>query len=344
MKHEDLLHFSNIFASEFNNNALHDRILVFQVDEEGPRDEDFSKPESSVDEATSYEAGEEKEPADGINEVNGDKTHSEFKQTTGTTVNNNEAGAKSSNTCDPCISQVFLVVENKDSEQRKIEKEQQLEQDVHVGEEEQTEKTKEDEVKGDEGGKEGRNGCNGDNSVSGEPSSQLNQCKIFVHSFFLAVQSSYFRALFCSGMKESHSKEVTMRVSESELQAHLTLIEAMYRLDVLNDKDYHHVLQVLVLADKYDVNRVLKKCKYTLMSTLLTLEKCVRILDVVNDLPEFTDLIGLVEEFLMKEFTPLDKTWTVNKFLDLSEASLRLLLSSNELAVQSENTVFVALC
>ena len=58
-----------------------------------------------------------------------------------------------------------------------------------------------------------------------------------------------------------------MQVFESELQAHLTLIKAMYRLDVLNDKDYNLALKVPVLADKYDVKLVRNKCKYVLMTT-----------------------------------------------------------------------------
>ena len=33
-KHEDLLEFSNIFASEFNNRELHDRILILKVIED----------------------------------------------------------------------------------------------------------------------------------------------------------------------------------------------------------------------------------------------------------------------------------------------------------------------
>ena len=88
---------------------------------------------------------------------------------------------------------------------------------------------------------------------------------------------------------------------------------------------------------------VRSKCKYVLMSTALTLEKCEHILEAVKDLPEFTDLLGLLEKYLVKEFTPLDKTWTMDKFIALSEPSLRLLFSSNDLSVQSENTVFVAL-
>ena len=186
----------------------------------------------------------------------------------------------------------------------------------------------------------------GENSKSSDEKSvqaQIKKHKIFVHSCWLAVQSPYFKALFYSGMKESFSKEVVMKISENELKAHLTLIEAMYCMEVLDDKDYSLVLQVLVLANMYDVALVFKKCNYVLMSTSLTLESCEGILQTVKDLPGCTDLQSVLEKFLVKEFTPFDQTWILDKFISLSEASLRLLLSSNHLPVQCENTIFVAL-
>jgi hypothetical protein len=51
----------------------------------------------------------------------------------------------------------------------------------------------------------------------------------------------------------------------------------------------------------------------------------------------------MLEKFLVKEFTPIDKTWTMEKFTGLSKAALRLLLESDSLATQSESTIFVAL-
>ena len=51
----------------------------------------------------------------------------------------------------------------------------------------------------------------------------------------------------------------------------------------------------------------------------------------------------MLEKFLVKEFTPIDKTWTMDKFEDLSEPALRLLLGSDHLPTISENTIFVAL-
>ncbi len=168
--------------------------------------------------------------------------------------------------------------------------------------------------------------------------------KLFVHSQWLSVQSPYFKALFYSGMKETYSKEVVMKIQEHELRAHLTLIEAMYKVDVLNDEDYRLVVQVLVLAHKYDVRLVIKKCKYMLLSTTPSLEMCEYILQEIRHLSDMADDIhDMLEEFLVKEFTPIEETWTLDKFTELSEAALRILLRSDNLGTRSENTVFVAL-
>ena len=167
--------------------------------------------------------------------------------------------------------------------------------------------------------------------------------KLFVHSQWLSVHSSYFKALFYSGMKETYSKEVVMKIYEYELEAHLILIEAMYRLDVLKDKDYHLIVQVLVLAHKYDVRLVIKKCKYVLLSTRPSLEMCEYILQKTEYLTEMTDVNNILQTFLVKEFSPIDKTWTTKKFNGLSKAALQLLLKSDNLSTQSENTIFVAL-
>ena len=96
--------------------------------------------------------------------------------------------------------------------------------------------------------------------------------KLYVHSQWLAVQSPYFKALFYSGMKESYTKDVVMKVYENEVEAHTTLIEAMYSLDALNGKDLRLVVKTFVLANKYDVSFVAKKCKYVLLSSTLDLE------------------------------------------------------------------------
>ena len=134
-----------------------------------------------------------------------------------------------------------------------------------------------------------------------------------------------------------------MKVNQDELEAHLTLIKAMYTNNTLNNEDYILVTQVLVLADKYDVSLIFKKCKYVLMATPQTLETCEFILERIKNVPNCDDLCEVLRDTLVKEFSPLDKKWTTERFKKLSESGIKLLLSSDKLAVESENTVFVSL-
>ena len=182
-----------------------------------------------------------------------------------------------------------------------------------------------------------------ENSNAKPDNDLADKTKFFVHSSWLAVHSSYFRALFYCGMKETHSKEVVLRVDQVELQAHVTLIEAMYKLDILDSKSIDLVLKVLALADKYDVNLVFRKCKYVLIASCISLEDCEYILNMICDIPDCGDVRDSMEEFLVKMFSPLDRMWLEIKFSKLSRASLKLLLGSDKLMAHSENTVFVAL-
>ena len=183
--------------------------------------------------------------------------------------------------------------------------------------------------------------CSGSEARDDENKSIVS--RLFVHRQWLAVQSPYFKALFYSGMKETYSKEVIMQIHKHELEAHQTLIEAMYKLDVLKDKDYRLAAQVLLLAHKYDARHVFKKCKYVLLSTTPSLEMCEYILGKIEDLTDADDIYDMLEQFLVKEFTPIEDTWTLEKFNNLSEAALRLLLRSDNLGTRSENMIFVAL-
>ena len=128
-----------------------------------------------------------------------------------------------------------------------------------------------------EGSDEDKESVSEQSSDQSEDENKPTSNKLFVHSQWLAVHSPYFKALFYSGMKETFSKEVVMKIYQHELQAHQTLIEAMYKLDVLEGKDYRFVLNVLVLAQKYDVRHVIKKCKYVLLSTIDQVWQCVNI-------------------------------------------------------------------
>ena len=147
-------------------------------------------------------------------------------------------------------------------------------------------------------------------------------------------------------MKENLDKEVHVKVSESEENAYLILLEAMYCGDVLNDKTVSELLAVLELANKYDLKFIFKKCKYVLQKNATTFEVSTQMMQVIkvkhdmSDVEELATTIGLV---FAKEFSPLDNNWKSEKFTTLSQPSLKYLLCSDDLTVQCENTVFHAL-
>ena len=171
----------------------------------------------------------------------------------------------------------------------------------------------------------------------------VRQHKILVHATYLAVHSKYFRALFYSGMKEATSKEVHIKIQESEEQSHLTLIEAIYRPYILDNLNMKELLQILELANKYDITYVFRKCKYLIQDSSLTIADCEMIINCIQvkqNMPSTSDLVETVKEFLGSEFSPLDTNWENEKFTNLSETLLRVLLSCEKLKTQSENTVF----
>jgi hypothetical protein len=175
----------------------------------------------------------------------------------------------------------------------------------------------------------------------------IRQHKFYIHSSWLAVQSSYFRFLFFGGMKESSATEVHIQISASEEQAHLMLLEAMYTIDVLDSaRSVDELLDVLRLAHKYDVKFVFKKAKYCLQAAVVSLdicEKIMRFIKVDNTITDVDDLASTLQSFLAKTFSPLDKTWQTTSFKTLCKPSVRYLLSSNNLVTASENTIFHAL-
>ena len=175
----------------------------------------------------------------------------------------------------------------------------------------------------------------------------LRQHNIYMHSLWLSVQSTYFLSLLhSSGMKETHDAEVHIKIPESEENAHLNLLEAMYHGDILNDKTVDELLAVLELADKYDVKFVFKICKYILQKNATTFEISMKIMHVIkvkHNMNDVEDLAETSQLVLAQEFSPLDENWQSEKFANLSEPSLKYLLSSDDLIVASENTVFHAL-
>lgn len=174
----------------------------------------------------------------------------------------------------------------------------------------------------------------------------VGEHQLCVHSFWLALNSSYFRSLFfSSGMMETKIKKVEMNISESLSGMFLLLIESLYKPDVVMNENVENLLALMRLAHIYDAESTLKTCQKLLGSADLTVEICDKSLNMQEHerLPEMAEFIRRCEEFLIEEFSPLDSQWSSEDFLSLSSNGLQKVVSSNDLCVSSENTVFLAL-
>jgi hypothetical protein len=147
-------------------------------------------------------------------------------------------------------------------------------------------------------------------------------------------------------MKESSSKEVHVKVSESEEATHLMLLEAIYKADILNGASVEELLAVLELADKYDVKFVFKKCKYVLQTRVTTLDICKQVMHIIKEKHSFgdvEDLAATMQVTMGQQFTPLENHWQTEKFTSQSQPFVQYLLASSNLQTRCENTVFQAL-
>ena len=316
LEEDDDFDLSTAYGKEFNNPELHDRVLVFDVFRDGW-------------------------------EINSVLISMPFDKT------NNEASQTSEEQKTEHNSQLISVSGNQDESERpgsddmnkESEKDNKNAAKVHLSAENEMESC-------DSGNTFRFRIIGNDTEISSPKLKELNDGKIirqhpiFIHGSFLALRSTYFRSLLFSGMKESKCTEVHMKISESEERAHLLFLEAMYKLDILDGVDVDGLLDVLVLADKYEAKFVFKKCKDILLTAKLSLEICEKIMNSIriqNPITDVEDLTSLLQSFLVKEFSPLNTSWETKSFENLSQQSVKYLLGSDQLITPSENTVFHAL-
>ncbi|EDO31093.1 predicted protein [Nematostella vectensis] len=178
------------------------------------------------------------------------------------------------------------------------------------------------------------------------PESVVREYEIHVHSFWLALNSSYFRGLFfSSGMKETRNKKVSINVTEDMSAMFMILIESLYRPDVVINKSVDDLLILMRLSLIYDADSTLKCCQRLLSTAELSIPICDKALNMQEHerLSEMDEFIKRCEQHLVEAFSPLDYQWTREEFFSLSATALKSVLGSNELCVSSENTVFLAL-
>ncbi|XP_028993334.1 kelch-like protein 6 [Betta splendens] len=154
------------------------------------------------------------------------------------------------------------------------------------------------------------------------------------HRAVLAAASEYFRAMFCSGLKESREECVEMKGLDSGTMR--ALLEYTYTSRAL--LTHANVQRVLEAASQFQFLRVVDACAGFLNKSL-HLENCVGILNLAES-HALSALKTRAQDFITSEFS---KVAQQQDFLELPAGSLEAVLERDDLDVKCEECVFEAL-
>ncbi|XP_057707437.1 kelch-like protein 6 [Corythoichthys intestinalis] len=154
------------------------------------------------------------------------------------------------------------------------------------------------------------------------------------HRAVLAAASQYFRAMFCSGLKESHEKLVEIKGLDSE--AMQTLLQYTYTSQaVLTHANVHKVLEA---ASQFQFPRVVDACVGYLTRSLQP-DTCIGILNLA-DRHVLPALKSKAVEYIASQFSQVVRH---QDFLEVSAESLETILQRDDLDTRYEEFVFEAL-
>ncbi|KAM3607881.1 uncharacterized protein V6R79_015644 [Siganus canaliculatus] len=154
------------------------------------------------------------------------------------------------------------------------------------------------------------------------------------HRAVLAAASHYFRAMFCSGLKESHEERVEIKGLDSGTMS--MLLEYTYTSQAL--LTHSNVQRVLEAASQFQFLRVVDACA-GFLSKSLQLDSCIGILNLAES-HVLTSLKTGAQDYITFQFSQVVQQ---QDFLELPVESLEAVLQRDDLDVKFEESVFEAL-
>ncbi|XP_042903337.2 uncharacterized protein [Parasteatoda tepidariorum] len=102
-----------------------------------------------------------------------------------------------------------------------------------------------------------------------------------VHKCLLSARSPVFSAMFKRDMMENQTGVVDIPDVESEVLC--SFVEYLYT-DIFSNTDFDHVLNLLLVADKYQVNSLKERCSKILISKISTenIYEVISVADLMN--------------------------------------------------------------
>lgn len=163
---------------------------------------------------------------------------------------------------------------------------------------------------------------------------------IHISSPILAAKSPFFYKLFSSGMRESEQRHVTLRIHASEEAALMDLLNFMYSNTLLTNTP-PGILDVLMIADKFEVASCMRYCSRMLRNFPMTSDVALLYLDLPSSVlmaDAVKPLTDAAKEFLALRFKDMTKLQA--EVMDLPLAGLEAVLCSDDLQVASEDAVY----
>ncbi|KAH9303606.1 hypothetical protein KI387_008010, partial [Taxus chinensis] len=163
---------------------------------------------------------------------------------------------------------------------------------------------------------------------------------IQVISVLLAAKSPFFYKLFTNGMRESKQRDVTLRISCSEEEAFMDLLNFIY-CGSLNAQSTTMLLDVLMVADKFEVAVCMNHCIGVLQCLPMTIDSASLFLSLPSSVlmaDAVQPLIIAAKGFLKKQFSKI-KVFK-EEHMSLPLAVVEESFTSDELQVNSEDVLY----
>ncbi|XP_071374471.1 kelch-like protein 6 [Centroberyx affinis] len=154
------------------------------------------------------------------------------------------------------------------------------------------------------------------------------------HRAVLAAASHYFRAMFCSGLKESHEERVEIKGLDSGTMRSLLV----YTYTSQTIITHTNVQRILEAASQFQFLRVVEACSGFLSKSLHP-ESCIGVLHLA-DSHALPALRTRAQDYIVSEFSQVVQQ---EEFLELPADALESVLQRDDLDVTCEECVFEAL-
>lgn len=189
-------------------------------------------------------------------------------------------------------------------------------------------------------GQDGDDGQGIDSSWTVVGTPVLRVKTIYISSAILAAKSPFFFKLFSNGMKESDQRHATLRITDSEETALMELLSFMYS-GKLTTTEPTLLLDILMAADKFEVVSCMRYCSQLLTSLPMTTESALLYLDLpcsISMAAAVQPLTDAAKDFLAVKYKDLTKFQ--DEVMNIPLAGIEAILSSNDLQVASEDTIY----